>query len=214
MYVRTNKDNCAVLCCVLLLCVVAGLFPHTGYTWDGVVHKMSDKQWDAMLDVHVTGMQALLPCVFPERFECGLNAASSSSEKPDCSCSPAWLLTWLTFGRQVDNYSQASLMMMIRAWMHSVLRVLLPVDLVAYPRPSPTTGPPPNTYVSAPASAPAPAAHTLFLSAIQAHPCAGPSVEGCSKGRAGGKRHCLTPRHHQHQQHVRHTRQRRAGVRH
>lgn len=27
----------------------------TGYTWDGVIHKMSDKQWGAMLEVHVTG---------------------------------------------------------------------------------------------------------------------------------------------------------------
>lgn len=26
-----------------------------GYTWDGVIHKMSDKQWGAMLDVHVSG---------------------------------------------------------------------------------------------------------------------------------------------------------------
>lgn len=29
----------------------------TGYTWDGVIHRMSDKQWDAMLDVHVSGGQ-------------------------------------------------------------------------------------------------------------------------------------------------------------
>ena len=26
-----------------------------GFTWDGVVHKMRDEQWSAMLDVHVTG---------------------------------------------------------------------------------------------------------------------------------------------------------------
>jgi 3-oxoacyl-[acyl-carrier protein] reductase len=27
---------------------------NAGYTWDGTVHKMSDEQWQAMLDVHLT----------------------------------------------------------------------------------------------------------------------------------------------------------------
>ncbi len=27
---------------------------NAGYTWDGVIHKMSDKQWYAMMDVHTT----------------------------------------------------------------------------------------------------------------------------------------------------------------
>jgi 3-oxoacyl-[acyl-carrier protein] reductase len=27
---------------------------NAGYTWDGVVHKMTDEQWQAMLDVHLT----------------------------------------------------------------------------------------------------------------------------------------------------------------
>ncbi|MGD8258717.1 MAG: SDR family oxidoreductase [Desulfobacterales bacterium] len=26
---------------------------NAGYTWDGVVHKMSDKMWDAMMDIHI-----------------------------------------------------------------------------------------------------------------------------------------------------------------
>lgn len=30
------------------------LVNNAGYTWDGVVHKMGDKQWAAMLDVHCT----------------------------------------------------------------------------------------------------------------------------------------------------------------
>src|SRR5690349_2427741 len=34
-----------LLCCSVM----------SGYTWDGVIHKMSDKQWGAMLDVHVSG---------------------------------------------------------------------------------------------------------------------------------------------------------------
>ena len=27
---------------------------NAGYTWDGTIHKMSDQQWQAMLDVHLT----------------------------------------------------------------------------------------------------------------------------------------------------------------
>ncbi|MCM3872728.1 MAG: SDR family NAD(P)-dependent oxidoreductase, partial [Pyrinomonadaceae bacterium] len=27
---------------------------NAGYTWDGTLHKMSDEQWQAMLDVHLT----------------------------------------------------------------------------------------------------------------------------------------------------------------
>jgi hypothetical protein len=38
-----------VLCCAAL--------GFAGYTWDGVIHKMTDKQWGAMLDIHVSGMQ-------------------------------------------------------------------------------------------------------------------------------------------------------------
>lgn len=27
---------------------------HAGYTWDGMIHKISSKQWEAMLAVHCT----------------------------------------------------------------------------------------------------------------------------------------------------------------
>jgi 3-oxoacyl-[acyl-carrier protein] reductase len=30
------------------------LVNNAGYTWDGVIHKMSDEQWQSMLDVHLT----------------------------------------------------------------------------------------------------------------------------------------------------------------
>ena len=30
------------------------LVNNAGYTWDGMLHKMSDKQWQAILDVHAT----------------------------------------------------------------------------------------------------------------------------------------------------------------
>ncbi len=36
------------------------LVNNAGYTHDGVIHKMSDEQWDAMLEVHLTGPFRLL----------------------------------------------------------------------------------------------------------------------------------------------------------
>lgn len=33
---------------------------NAGYTWDAVIHKMSDEQWDAILDVHLTAPFKLL----------------------------------------------------------------------------------------------------------------------------------------------------------
>ncbi len=33
---------------------------NAGYTHDGVIHKMSDEQWYAMIDVHLTGPFRLL----------------------------------------------------------------------------------------------------------------------------------------------------------
>ena len=33
---------------------VDAIVNNAGYTWDGTIHKMSDEQWQAMLDVHLT----------------------------------------------------------------------------------------------------------------------------------------------------------------
>eukprot|EP00882_Tetradesmus_deserticola_P010143 GHRQ01010718.1.p1 GENE.GHRQ01010718.1~~GHRQ01010718.1.p1 ORF type:complete len:273 (+),score=139.50 GHRQ01010718.1:416-1234(+) len=41
------------------------LVNNAGYTWDGVIHKMGDKQWQAMLDVHVTAPFKLIQAVAP-----------------------------------------------------------------------------------------------------------------------------------------------------
>eukprot|EP00879_Flechtneria_rotunda_P001723 GHRR01001886.1.p1 GENE.GHRR01001886.1~~GHRR01001886.1.p1 ORF type:complete len:320 (+),score=125.01 GHRR01001886.1:436-1395(+) len=41
------------------------LVNNAGYTWDGVIHKMTDKQWQAMLDVHVTAPFKLIQAVAP-----------------------------------------------------------------------------------------------------------------------------------------------------
>ena len=35
-----------------------------GYTWDGMFHRMSDEQWQAMLDVHLTGTYRVLRAAF------------------------------------------------------------------------------------------------------------------------------------------------------
>jgi 3-oxoacyl-[acyl-carrier protein] reductase len=38
---------------------------NAGYTWDGTIAKMSDQQWDAMLDVHLTGPFRILRAAAP-----------------------------------------------------------------------------------------------------------------------------------------------------
>jgi 3-oxoacyl-[acyl-carrier protein] reductase len=41
------------------------LVNNAGYTWDGVVHKMADKQWEAMLAVHCTAPFRLIRAAAP-----------------------------------------------------------------------------------------------------------------------------------------------------
>ncbi|KLJ11417.1 3-oxoacyl-[acyl-carrier protein] reductase [Blastomyces silverae] len=38
---------------------------NAGYTWDGVIHKLSDKQWEAMIAVHATGPFKLVQAAAP-----------------------------------------------------------------------------------------------------------------------------------------------------
>jgi len=38
---------------------------NAGYTWDGTIHKMGDKQWQAMLDVHLTAAFRLIRAAAP-----------------------------------------------------------------------------------------------------------------------------------------------------
>ncbi|MCL6611214.1 MAG: SDR family oxidoreductase [Peptococcaceae bacterium] len=38
---------------------------NAGYTWDAVVHKMTDKQWQAMLDIHVTAPFRIIRAAAP-----------------------------------------------------------------------------------------------------------------------------------------------------
>lgn len=38
---------------------------NAGYTWDGVIHKMTDEQWQAMLDVHITAPFRIIRAAAP-----------------------------------------------------------------------------------------------------------------------------------------------------
>ena len=38
---------------------------NAGYTWDGVIHKMTDEQWDAMLKVHLTSPFRIIRAAAP-----------------------------------------------------------------------------------------------------------------------------------------------------
>lgn len=38
---------------------------NAGYTWDGVIHKMSDEQWEAMLKVHITAPFRIIRAAAP-----------------------------------------------------------------------------------------------------------------------------------------------------
>ncbi|WP_018085769.1 SDR family NAD(P)-dependent oxidoreductase [Desulfurispora thermophila] len=41
------------------------LVNNAGYTWDGTIHKMTDQQWQAMLDVHITAPFRLIRAAAP-----------------------------------------------------------------------------------------------------------------------------------------------------
>jgi len=41
------------------------LVNNAGYTWDAVVHKMTDKQWHAMMDIHVTAPFKIIRAASP-----------------------------------------------------------------------------------------------------------------------------------------------------
>lgn len=41
------------------------LVNNAGYTWDGMIHKMSDEQWQAILDVHATAPFRMIRAVAP-----------------------------------------------------------------------------------------------------------------------------------------------------
>ena len=61
------------------------LVNNAGYTWDGMLHKMSDKQWQAILDVHATAPFRMIRAVAPYMREpAKAELASGGLKEPRC----------------------------------------------------------------------------------------------------------------------------------
>ncbi len=61
------------------------LVNNAGYPWDGMLHKMSDKQWQAMLDIHVTAPFRLIRAASPYMREAA-KAEIEAGEPPAPRC--------------------------------------------------------------------------------------------------------------------------------
>jgi len=61
------------------------LVNNAGYTWDGMLHKMNDKQWQAILDVHATAPFRMIRAVAPYmRDPAKEELASGGLKEPRC----------------------------------------------------------------------------------------------------------------------------------
>ncbi len=56
------------------------LVNNAGYTWDGMLHKMSDAQWQAMLDVHLTAPFKLIRAAVPYMREAAKKELEASKQ--------------------------------------------------------------------------------------------------------------------------------------
>ncbi len=56
--------------------------PPAGYTWDGVIHKMTDKQWQAMLLVHATAPFRLIQAASPYMREAAKQEMQKGAAQP------------------------------------------------------------------------------------------------------------------------------------
>ncbi|GAX83419.1 hypothetical protein CEUSTIGMA_g10844.t1 [Chlamydomonas eustigma] len=62
----TNQDAAAqIIDAALSLGSIDIIVNNAGFTWDGVIHKMTPQQWQAMLDVHVTAPFRLVQAAAP-----------------------------------------------------------------------------------------------------------------------------------------------------
>lgn len=61
------------------------LVNNAGYTWDGVIHKMTDVQWQAMLDVHNTAPFRLIRAATPYMRDAG-KAEKGAGQSPAPRC--------------------------------------------------------------------------------------------------------------------------------
>lgn len=61
------------------------LVNNAGYTWDSVLHKMTDEQWGAMLDIHVTAPFRMVRAAAPLMLQAAKNElAESRRAEPRC----------------------------------------------------------------------------------------------------------------------------------
>lgn len=61
------------------------LVNNAGYTWDGVIHKMTDEQWQAMLDVHATAVFRMVRAAAPYMREAA-KAEMAQGDKAQARC--------------------------------------------------------------------------------------------------------------------------------
>lgn len=61
------------------------LVNNAGYTWDGVIHKMTDEQWQAMLDIHNTAPFRMVRAVAPYMREVA-KADLAAGRQPEPRC--------------------------------------------------------------------------------------------------------------------------------
>ncbi len=54
------------------------LVNNAGYTWDGTIHKMTDEQWQAMIDVHLTATYRIIRAAVPLLREAAKQEIASS----------------------------------------------------------------------------------------------------------------------------------------
>lgn len=80
---------------------------NAGYTWDGLIHKMTDRQWQAMLDLHITAPFRIIRAASPYMRD---NAAREIKELGKAKCRKVINVSSVTgldgnFGQA--NYSSA-----------------------------------------------------------------------------------------------------------
>ncbi len=85
------------------------LVNNAGYTWDGVIHKMSDEQWQAMLDVHNTAPFRMIRAAAPYMRDAA-KAEREAGREPEPRCIVNVSSTSGTHGNAGQvNYSTAKM---------------------------------------------------------------------------------------------------------
>ncbi len=85
------------------------LVNNAGYTWDGVVHKMNDDQWQAMLDIHCTAPFRMIRAAAPYMREVA-KADKKEGREPEPRCIVNISSTAGTLGNAGQvNYSTAKM---------------------------------------------------------------------------------------------------------